>query len=100
MALIIGLEFCVIFSVMMRKLPVVQSMVMVQARFFLVVWLGLYLLAELAPLNLEIVYLILLAFGFAFAPTPCSRFDRADHESLIRRSPFVPQLASRAPPVL
>jgi hypothetical protein len=103
MAVIIALEFCVIFFVMMRrKMPVEtsQAMLAVRARLFVVVWLGLYLIAEVAPLNLQLVCLILLAFGFGLALTLCSRFGSADHETLTHRFTFFRPLASRAPPVL
>jgi hypothetical protein len=85
MAAIIALEFCVIFFVIMRrKMPLETSLAMlaIRSRFFFVVWLGLYLTAELAPLKLEFVGLILLAFDLGFALTLCSRFGSAEHETL------------------
>ena len=103
MAVIIALEFCVIFFVIIRRkmpLETSQAMLSVRSRFFAVVWLGLYLIAELAPLNLQLVCLILLAFGFGFAVTMCSRFGSGHHETLTHPFTLVRPLASRAPPVL
>jgi len=103
MAVIIALEFCVIFFIILRRkmpLETAHAMFAVRSKVFSVVWLGLYLIAELAPLNLQLVCLILLAFAFGFALTLCSRFGSGEHETLTHRCAFVRPLASRAPPVI
>src|SRR4051794_31955969 len=102
MSLIIGLEICVLcFVILRRQLPVetLQMMLAIRARFLVVGWLALYFVAEFAPLNLQLFGLLLLAFGFAFAPVECSRFDTFSDETAPHRLILVRPLASRAPPV-
>jgi hypothetical protein len=101
MLLIVALEFCAVFFLILRRMMPVETscaMLAVRNRFFILAWLGLYFVARLAPLDFQLVSLILLAFGFSFGLTLVRRFDRVDDELLIHRFLLVRPIASRAPP--
>src|SRR5436190_23133908 len=81
MAIFVGLEFCAIVFVIMRRLMPVEAcqlVLAVRSRFLVVAWLAVYLVAEFSPLPVQAICLLFLTFGVALTPVLVSRFERSD----------------------
>ena len=104
MAIFLGLEFCaIVFVIMRRVMPVeaCQLVLAVRSRFLVVAWLTVYLIAEFSPLHVQSMCLVFLTFGGALTPVLLSRFERSDEYDVPRHGiPFLAPLASRAPPLV
>lgn len=103
MAIFLGLEFCaIVFVIMRRVMPVeaCQLVLAVRSRFLVVAWLAVYWIAEFSPLHVQSICLVFLTFGVALTPVLLSRFERSDDDVQRHGISFLAPLASRAPPLV